>query len=71
MRFSIQKEELEVEYRKQVDDMFFYGYRCCIKKHGIAQDTPNFPSDDEDEGVGDPTRGEGYASGADFSNGHA
>lgn len=70
-RFSIQKEELEAEYRKQVDDMFFYGYRCCIKKHGIAQDTPNFPSDDEDEAVGDPTRGEGYASRADFSNGHA
>ena len=24
--FAIQKEELKVEYQKQVDDMFFYGY---------------------------------------------
>lgn len=24
--FSIQKEKLEVEYQKQMDNMFFYGY---------------------------------------------
>lgn len=24
--FSIQKEKLEVEYQKRMDDMFFYGY---------------------------------------------
>ena len=34
--FAIQKEELEAEYQKQVDDMFFYGYRCCMKKHNIS-----------------------------------
>ena len=34
--FVVQKEELEVVYQKQVDDMFFYGYRCCMKKHGIT-----------------------------------
>ena len=33
---------MEAKYQKQVDDMFFYGYRCCMKKHGIAQDTPSF-----------------------------
>ena len=40
--FVVQEEELEAKYQKQVDDMFFYGYRCCMKKHGIAQDTPSF-----------------------------
>ena len=33
--FVVQKEELEGEYQKQVDDMFFFGYRCYMKKHGI------------------------------------
>ncbi|KAL6327141.1 hypothetical protein AAG906_014959 [Vitis piasezkii] len=28
-RFAIQKEELEAEYQKQVDNMFFYGYHYC------------------------------------------
>ena len=50
------------EVPKQVDDMFFYGYRCCMKKHGITQDTPSYPSDDEDEVAGNLTRGEGNAS---------
>lgn len=31
--------------------MFFFSYRYCIKKHGITQDTPSFPSDDEDVAV--------------------
>lgn len=61
-RFSIQKEKLEVEYQKQMDDMFFYGYRCSMKKHGITQDTPRFPSNDEDETVGGPDRGGGDAA---------
>ena len=42
--------------------MFFYNYRCCIKKHGIAQDTPSSPSDDKDKFLGDLTQGEGQAS---------
>ena len=29
--------------------MFFYGYQCCMKKHGITNDTPNFPSNDEND----------------------
>ena len=50
--FATQKEDLEADYQKQVDDIFFYGYRCCMKKHDIAHYTPNFPSDDEDEFLG-------------------
>lgn len=29
--FATQKE-LENEYQKQVDHMFFFGYQCCMKK---------------------------------------
>ncbi|RVW39852.1 hypothetical protein CK203_083152 [Vitis vinifera] len=47
--FATQKEDLEVNYQKQVDDMFFYGYQCCMKKHGIANDTPNLSSNDEND----------------------
>ena len=54
--FSTQEEDLEVDYQKQVDVMFFYDYQCCIKKHGIANDTHNFPSNDEEnESLGDLT----------------
>lgn len=49
--FTAQNEELEGEYQKQVDEMFFFDYRCCMKKHGITQDTPSYPSDDEDTAV--------------------
>lgn len=28
---------------------FFYGYQCCMKKHGITDEIPNIPSDKEDE----------------------
>lgn len=27
--FVTQKKELDVEYQKQVDEMYFFGYRCC------------------------------------------
>ena len=47
--FAAQKKDLEAEYQKQVDEMYFVGYRFCMKKNGITQDTPSFPSDDEDE----------------------
>ena len=36
LRFVAQKEELEGKYQKQVDDMFFFSYQCCMKKHGIT-----------------------------------
>ena len=26
--FAAKREELEADYQKQVDDMFFFGYRC-------------------------------------------
>lgn len=45
------KKKLEVAYQWQVDDMFFYGYRCCMKKHGITDDIPNIPLDDEDKAM--------------------
>ena len=38
-----------------------------MKKHGITQDTLSYPSDDEDEVAGNPTRGEGNASTANPS----
>lgn len=53
MGFATKKEDLAANYQKQVDDIFFYDYRC-MKKHGIAQDTLNFPSDDEDKFLGGP-----------------
>lgn len=57
--FTAQKKDLEMGYQKQVNDMFFYGYRCCMKKHDIANDTPSFLSDDEqDEFLGDPAPGD-------------
>ncbi|RVW19456.1 hypothetical protein CK203_114602 [Vitis vinifera] len=33
------REELEADYQKQVDDMYFFGYRCCMKKHGIKRNS--------------------------------
>ena len=53
--FASQNEELEGEYQKQVNDMFFFDYRCCIKKHGITQDTPNYHSNNKDGAIGGPT----------------
>lgn len=36
-RFVTQRKELKKEYQKQVDKMYFYGYRCCMKKNDITQ----------------------------------
>lgn len=47
--FVKEKKEFEVAYQKQVDDMFFYEYRCCMRKHGIINDIPSILSDDEVE----------------------
>ncbi|RVW79876.1 hypothetical protein CK203_041418 [Vitis vinifera] len=35
--FAADREALEADYQKQVDDMFFFGYRCCMKKNGIKR----------------------------------
>ena len=45
--FAIERGELEADYQKQVDDMFFFGYRCCMKKHGIKRDVPSIPPGEE------------------------
>ena len=47
--FAAQKKELEMEYQKQVDEMYLFGYRCCMKKNDITQDIPSLPSNDEGE----------------------
>lgn len=59
--FATQNEDFEADYQKQVDDMFFYDYQCCMKKHGIAQDNPSFPSDDKDKFPGSLGYGGGHA----------
>ena len=46
--FAAQKE-LETEYQKQVDEMYFFDYRCCMKTNDITQDIPFLPSNDEGE----------------------
>ena len=46
--FAAQREELETEYQKQVDEMYFFGYHCCMKKHGIKRDVPSIlPGEEE------------------------
>ncbi|KAL6342419.1 hypothetical protein AAG906_009092 [Vitis piasezkii] len=38
-QLRIEVEELEADYQKQVDEVYFFGYRCCMKKHGIKRDS--------------------------------
>ncbi|RVW15511.1 hypothetical protein CK203_096436 [Vitis vinifera] len=45
--FAAEREELEAEYQKQVDDTFIFGYRCCMKKNGIKRDVPSIPPGEE------------------------
>ncbi|RVW97710.1 hypothetical protein CK203_028090 [Vitis vinifera] len=54
-RFAAQKE-LETEYQRQVDEMYFFGYRCCMKKNGIMHDIHSLHSDDGDAIAGGPPR---------------
>lgn len=54
--FAVQKKELEVECQKQGDKMYFFGYRCCMKKNDIRHDIPPIPSNDENEILGGPLR---------------
>lgn len=69
-RFAAQKEDLKANYQKQVDDMFFYKYRCYMKKHGVANSFPSFSADDDDEDEfwGCPTQGDEHASRGDSSS---
>lgn len=52
--FAAQKEELKGKYQRQVDDMFFFSYQCCMKKNSITQDIPIYPSDGENIAVDSP-----------------
>lgn len=47
--FVAQKKELKAEYQKPVDEMYFFGYRYCMKKNGIMHDILSLSSDDEDD----------------------
>ena len=47
--FVVQREELETEYQKQVDEMYFFGYHCCMKKNGIKRDVPSIPPGEEEK----------------------
>ncbi|KAL6317170.1 hypothetical protein AAG906_029922 [Vitis piasezkii] len=42
-------EELETEYQKQVDEMYFFGYRCYMKKNGIKWDVLSIPPGEEEK----------------------
>ena len=50
----MEREELEADYQKQVDEMYFFGYRCCMKKHGIKRDVPSIPLGQEEKLRGKP-----------------
>ena len=52
--FTAQKKEMKTEYQRQVDEMYFFGYCCCMKKNDIMHDIPFLPSDDEDVILGGP-----------------
>lgn len=54
--FTEQRKELETKYQKQVDEMYFFGYRCCIKNNGIKRDIPSIPPSEEDKIHRDPPR---------------
>ena len=45
--FATEREELEADYQKQVDDMFFFGYHCCMKKNSIKRDVSSIPPGEE------------------------
>ena len=54
--FAVEREKLEADYQKQVDEMFFFGYRCCMKKHGIKRDVPSIPPGEEEKLRGKPAQ---------------
>ncbi|RVW51168.1 hypothetical protein CK203_078077 [Vitis vinifera] len=54
--FAMEREELEADYQKQVDEMYFFGYHCCMKKHGIKWDVPSIPPGEEEKLRGKPAQ---------------
>lgn len=67
--FTIEKKELEKDYQKQVDEMFFFDYQCCMRKNGITQDIPSYPSNDEDATVSGPAQEDKNSEAINPSNG--
>lgn len=55
-RFATERMELESAYQKHVDEMYFFGYRCCMKKNGIKRDVPSIPPGEEDKLRGKPSQ---------------
>ena len=53
-KFAAQKKELETEYQRQVDEMYFFDYHCYMKNNDIMHDVLSLPSDDEDAIPGGP-----------------
>ena len=47
--FVVEREELEADYQKQVDEMYIFSYRCCMKKHGIKRDVPSITPGEEEK----------------------
>ena len=47
--FTAEKEKIETDYQKQGDEMYLFGYRCCMKKHGIKRDIPSIPPGEEEK----------------------
>ena len=69
-RFTIEKKELEEDYQKQVDEMFFFGYQCCMRKNDITHDIPHYPFNEEgDATVNGPAQGDKYLEAPSPSNG--
>ncbi|KAL6332995.1 hypothetical protein AAG906_020011 [Vitis piasezkii] len=54
--FAAEREKLEADYQKQVDEMFFFSYRCCMKKHGIKRDVHSIPPGEEEKLRGKPSQ---------------
>ncbi|RVW69859.1 hypothetical protein CK203_060727 [Vitis vinifera] len=45
--FAAEREELEAEYKKQVDDTFIFGVSVLHEKNGIKRDVPSIPPGEE------------------------
>lgn len=52
--FAVENEALMEDYQQQVDEMFFFGCQCCMRKNDITQDIPSYPYDEDDATVSSP-----------------
>ena len=56
VEFAAKREELEADEQKQVDEMYFFAYCCCMKKHDIKWDVPSIPPSEEAKLRGKPSQ---------------